>query len=59
MHVSNFRPVKRLDAVLDVFLRIRRHVPARLVLVGDGPERAALEQRVHDEGVTRGGDVCR
>ncbi len=52
MHVSNFRPVKRLDAVLDVFLRIRRHVPARLVLVGDGPERAALEQRVHDEGVT-------
>ena len=52
MHVSNFRPVKRLDAVLDVFLRIRRHVPARLVLVGDGPERAALEQRVRDEGVS-------
>ena len=52
MHVSNFRPVKRLDAVLDVFLRIRQRVPARLVLVGDGPERAPLEQRVRDEGVS-------
>jgi len=51
MHVSNFRPVKRLDAVLDVFLRLRQRVPARLVLVGDGPERPALERRVAAEGV--------
>lgn len=38
IHVSNFRPVKRVDAVLGVFDRIRRKVPARLLLVGDGPE---------------------
>jgi N-acetyl-alpha-D-glucosaminyl L-malate synthase BshA len=38
MHVSNFRPVKRIDAVMEVFARIARRVPARLVLVGDGPE---------------------
>ncbi len=37
-HVSNFRPVKRIDAVMHVFARIRRQVPARLLLVGDGPE---------------------
>ncbi len=38
VHVSNFRPVKRIDAVLGIFDRIRREVPARLLLVGDGPE---------------------
>ena len=38
IHVSNFRPVKRIDAVMAVFDRIRRKVPARLLLVGDGPE---------------------
>jgi L-malate glycosyltransferase len=38
IHVSNFRPVKRIDAVMHVFDRIRRAVPARLLLVGDGPE---------------------
>ena len=38
IHVSNFRPVKRVDAVVDVFDRIRRQVPARLLLVGDGPQ---------------------
>ena len=38
MHVSNFRPVKRIDAVVEVFARIRRSVPAVLVLVGGGPD---------------------
>src|SRR5262249_29645848 len=38
IHVSNFRPVKRIDAVVEVFARVRREVPARLLLVGDGPE---------------------
>ncbi len=40
IHVSNFRPVKRIDAVMGIFDRIRRKVPARLLLVGDGPELA-------------------
>jgi N-acetyl-alpha-D-glucosaminyl L-malate synthase BshA len=43
MHVSNFRPVKRLDAVLEVFRRINDRIPSRLVLVGDGPERPPAE----------------
>jgi N-acetyl-alpha-D-glucosaminyl L-malate synthase BshA len=38
IHVSNFRPVKRLVAVVEVFARIRRRLPARLLMVGDGPE---------------------
>lgn len=45
-HMSNFRPIKRLDIVLDVFTRVRRQVPARLVLVGDGPVRAEIDAEV-------------
>jgi N-acetyl-alpha-D-glucosaminyl L-malate synthase BshA len=40
VHLSNFRPVKR---VLDVFARGSRALPARLLLIGDGPERSAAE----------------
>ncbi len=50
IHISNFRPVKQVGQVLDVFGRIRRHVRAKLVLIGDGPDRAALEQRAAREG---------
>ncbi|MGI8905515.1 MAG: N-acetyl-alpha-D-glucosaminyl L-malate synthase BshA [Candidatus Sumerlaeaceae bacterium] len=39
LHVSNFRPVKRLDDVVHVFARIAESMPAKLVLIGDGPER--------------------
>jgi len=38
IHVSNFRPVKRVDAVVEVFARVRRAMPARLLLVGGGPD---------------------
>jgi N-acetyl-alpha-D-glucosaminyl L-malate synthase BshA len=38
MHMSNFRPVKRIDAVMEVFASIAKRIPSRLVLVGDGPE---------------------
>ena len=38
IHVSNFRPVKRIDAVMEVFAKISARVPAKLLLVGDGPE---------------------
>ena len=51
MHVSNFRPVKRLSAVIDVFRSIRQRVPSRLVLVGDGPDRAAAERRAAEHGL--------
>jgi L-malate glycosyltransferase len=38
IHVSNFRPVKRAEAVVEVFARINARVPSRLLLVGDGPD---------------------
>jgi len=51
MHVSNFRPVKQVGVVLDVFREIRRTVRARLVLIGDGPDRGMLENRVAEYGL--------
>ena len=43
VHVSNFRPVKRVLDAVEVFHRVRRRFPARLLLVGDGPDRAKVE----------------
>ncbi len=51
MHVSNFRKVKNLPVLLHVFQEVRRHVPSRLVLVGDGPEREATERLAVELGV--------
>ena len=51
MHISNFRPVKRIGDVVEVFARISREIPARLVLVGDGPERARAVERATELGV--------
>jgi len=50
IHVSNFRPVKRIPDVLAVFDRIRREVPARLLLIGDGPQRSFAERRARELG---------
>jgi N-acetyl-alpha-D-glucosaminyl L-malate synthase BshA len=52
VHMSNFRPVKRVDAVLDVFRLVRRDVPARLLLIGDGPDRPAIERRAKEYGIS-------
>jgi N-acetyl-alpha-D-glucosaminyl L-malate synthase BshA len=46
VHVSNFRPVKRVDVALEVFRLIRQTVRARFALIGDGPVRADIERRV-------------
>ena len=51
-HVSNFRPVKRIDLVMAVFDRIRRAVPAHLLLVGDGPELAVAYRTSRELGIT-------
>ncbi|MGA7858905.1 MAG: N-acetyl-alpha-D-glucosaminyl L-malate synthase BshA, partial [Terracidiphilus sp.] len=48
MHLSNFRPVKRVVDVVKVFAEVVREIPARLVLVGDGPDRSAAEWLAHD-----------
>jgi N-acetyl-alpha-D-glucosaminyl L-malate synthase BshA len=47
-HVSNFRPVKRVADLLPLLRYVRQAVPARMVVVGDGPERAALERAVRE-----------
>jgi N-acetyl-alpha-D-glucosaminyl L-malate synthase BshA len=51
MHISNFRPVKRATAVVEIFARIRRQVPARLVMVGDGPDVAEATRLARALGV--------
>ena len=51
MHVSNFRPVKRVTDVVEVFARLVSSVPARLVMVGDGPERPRALERAEELGV--------
>ena len=43
VHVSNFRPVKRVQDVVGMFLELRKKVPARLLMIGDGPERQRIE----------------
>jgi N-acetyl-alpha-D-glucosaminyl L-malate synthase BshA len=48
VHISNYRPVKRVRDVLGVFHRVREAMPARLLLVGDGPDRAKVEQYCRD-----------
>ncbi len=51
IHVSNFRPVKRIDAVMQVFARIARSAQARLLLVGDGPEQGTAYRLGRELGV--------
>jgi N-acetyl-alpha-D-glucosaminyl L-malate synthase BshA len=48
VHTSNFRKVKRVEDVLGVFEGVRKKIPAKLLLVGDGPERARMEQIARD-----------
>jgi L-malate glycosyltransferase len=51
MHLSNFRPVKRVVDTVKIFAQVVREVPARLVLIGDGPDRSAAEWLAHDLGI--------
>jgi len=44
VHISNFRKVKRIEDVLGIFENIRKEVPAKLIFVGDGPEKSHIEQ---------------
>ena len=51
VHVSNFRPVKRAAAVVEIFRRIRERVPARLLLVGDGPDLSPVCRLARETGL--------
>jgi N-acetyl-alpha-D-glucosaminyl L-malate synthase BshA len=52
MHVSNFRPVKRVTDVVRAFKKIQDRIPARLVMVGDGPERISAVGVARQLGIT-------
>jgi N-acetyl-alpha-D-glucosaminyl L-malate synthase BshA len=51
VHVSNFRPVKRVEAVIDIFHRIQQKVRSRLLLVGDGPDLALAMRWARELGI--------
>jgi len=51
IHLSNFRPVKRVQAVVDIFERVRRRVRAKLMFVGEGPELNRAMRTVHERGL--------
>lgn len=51
VHVSNFRPVKRVTDVIEVFDRVRKEIPAKLLLMGDGPDRSPAEWLAVQKGI--------
>ncbi|HEX4002016.1 MAG TPA: N-acetyl-alpha-D-glucosaminyl L-malate synthase BshA [Candidatus Acidoferrales bacterium] len=53
MHLSNFRPVKRVTDVIEIFALVREKIPAKLVLIGDGPDRGAAEYIVRKKRLSK------
>ncbi len=50
-HVSNFRPVKRTEDVVRIFDQVQQHIPAKLLMVGDGPDRVKSERLAKRLGI--------
>jgi L-malate glycosyltransferase len=53
IHVSNFRPVKRILDCIRILAEVRRQTPAHLLMVGDGPERGPAEHLARELGIER------
>ncbi|CAM2797307.1 N-acetyl-alpha-D-glucosaminyl L-malate synthase BshA [Paenibacillus sediminis] len=51
MHISNFRPVKRVNDVVDIFEKVNKEVPSRLLFVGEGPELPKIQCRIKEIGL--------
>ncbi|MHA6483923.1 N-acetyl-alpha-D-glucosaminyl L-malate synthase BshA [Paenibacillus sp. strain BS8-2] len=51
MHISNFRPVKRVSDVVDIFARVADKIKAKLLLVGEGPEQSKIQCKVRNLGL--------
>jgi N-acetyl-alpha-D-glucosaminyl L-malate synthase BshA len=51
VHTSNFRKVKRIGDVITVFYNIHKEIPAKLLMIGDGPERVHAEQQCRELGI--------
>lgn len=59
IHLSNFRPVKRVPDVIEIFDRVQKEIPSKLLLIGDGPDRSAaewlaFEKKIHDRVIFLG-----
>ncbi len=53
VHVSNFRPVKRVQDVIRIFEQVQREIPSVLMMIGDGVDRANAQQMARDMGISR------
>jgi L-malate glycosyltransferase len=53
VHLSNFRPIKRVPDVIEIFDLVRREIPAKLLMIGDGPDRVTAEWMVRKKGLTK------
>lgn len=51
VHLSNFRPVKRVSDVVEIFDRVRKEIPSKLLLIGDGPDRSVAEWLAVQKGI--------
>lgn len=51
-HISNFRSVKRIPDVIDIFYKVQQKVPAKLMMVGDGPEKEKAERQCEELGIS-------
>jgi L-malate glycosyltransferase len=51
VHLSNFRPVKRLTDVIEIFDRVHKTIPSKLLLIGDGPDRSVAEWLAVQKGI--------
>jgi N-acetyl-alpha-D-glucosaminyl L-malate synthase BshA len=59
VHLSNFRPVKRVSDVIEIFDRVHKKIPSKLLLIGDGPDRSqaewlAVQKHIHDDVIFLG-----
>jgi N-acetyl-alpha-D-glucosaminyl L-malate synthase BshA len=51
VHLSNFRPVKRVTDVIEIFDRVQKKIPAKLLMIGDGPDRSRAEWLAVSKGI--------
>jgi N-acetyl-alpha-D-glucosaminyl L-malate synthase BshA len=51
VHASNFRKIKRVNDVIKIFTQVRKQLPAKLLMIGDGPERPAMEILAKESGI--------
>ena len=51
VHVSNFRAVKRVEDVIKVFDKVKKDIPSKLLMIGDGPERQKVEELARELGI--------